>query len=57
MSGVSLTDEYVLAHDALGFTLPELRVISSTAFEHAFLPWPERRALMARVAADPASLT
>lgn len=57
MSGVSLTDEYVLAHDALGFTPLELQTISTTAFEHAFLPWPERRALMARVAADPACLT
>lgn len=57
MSGVSLTDEYVLAHDALGFTWPELKAISVTAFEHAFLPWPERRALLERVANDPASLT
>ncbi len=57
MSGVSLTDEYVLAHDALGFTPAELQTISTTAFEHAFLPWPERLALMARVAADPACLT
>jgi len=57
MSGVSLTDEYVLAHSALGFTPAELQVISATAFEHAFLPWPERRALMSRVAADPACLT
>jgi adenosine deaminase len=57
MSGVSLTDEYVLAHDALGFTPAELQVMATTAFEHAFLPWLERRALMARVAADPACLT
>lgn len=57
MSGVSLTDEYVLAHEALGFTWSELQAISTTAFEHAFLPSEERRALLKRVADDPVSLT
>ena len=56
MSGVSLTDEYVLAHEALGFTGPELQVISNTAFAHAFLPAEERRALLERVANDSVSL-
>jgi hypothetical protein len=28
-----------------------------TGFEYAFLPWPERRALIARARADIASLT
>ena len=45
MSGVSLTDEYWLAHTALGFTRQEIDRIILTAFEHAFLPWPERQAL------------
>lgn len=57
MSGVSLTDEYVLAHDALGFTGPELQVMSIAAFEHAFLPAEERRALLERVAKDTVSFT
>ncbi len=46
MSGVRLTDEYETAHRALGFTLPELESMALTAFEHAFLPWPTRLALL-----------
>lgn len=45
MSGVVLTDEYLLAQQALGFTPSELETMALTAFEHAFLPWPERVAL------------
>ena len=52
MSGVVLSDEYRLAHDALGFTPPELETMALAAFEHSFLPWPERRALLARARAD-----
>ncbi|MES2306898.1 MAG: adenosine deaminase [Gemmatimonadota bacterium] len=55
MSGVSLTSEYHLAHQALGFTLDEMHAMALTAFEHAFLPWPDRLALLARVRADLAS--
>lgn len=46
MSGVTLTDEYVLAQSALGFTPTELATMARTAFEHAFLPWPERLTLL-----------
>lgn len=49
MSGVSLTDEYLLAHQALGFTRTEIDQMILNAFESAFLPWPERQALLARV--------
>jgi adenosine deaminase len=56
MSGVDLTDEYVTAHEALGFSRTELESMALTAFEHAFLPWPERTALLARARADLASL-
>ena len=49
MSGVSLTDEYLLAHQALGFTRAEIDQMILNAFESAFLPWPERQALLARV--------
>ncbi|MBP7621033.1 MAG: adenosine deaminase [Gemmatimonadales bacterium] len=55
MSGVSLTDEYLLAHQELGFTSSELETLALTAFEHAFLPWPERVALRDRAKADLAS--
>ena len=55
MSGVVLTDEYLLAHEALSFTLAELETLAMAAFEHAFLPWPERVALMERVRTELAS--
>ena len=55
MGGVSLTDEYLTAHDALQFTADELETMALTAFEHAFLPWPDRLALLARARADLAS--
>jgi adenosine deaminase len=48
MSGVSLSDEYRLAHTALGFTRGEIDRMILTAFEFAFLPWPERQALLQR---------
>jgi adenosine deaminase len=52
MSGVSLTDEYLTAHRALGFSRTELESMALAAFEHAFLPWPERLALLAQAHAD-----
>jgi adenosine deaminase len=47
MSGVSLTDEYWLAHTELGFTRAEIDRLLLAGFEGAFLPWPERQALAA----------
>ena len=55
MSGVSLTDEYLTAHHALGFSRTDLETMALTAFEHAFLAWPERLALLDRARADLAS--
>ncbi|NOT07838.1 MAG: adenosine deaminase [Gemmatimonadales bacterium] len=49
MSGVYLTDEYWLAHRSLGFTREEIHRMILNAFAAAFLPWPERQALLARV--------
>ena len=57
MGGVSLTDEYVTAQTALGFTAAELEAMALTAFEHAFLPWPERLALLGDARATLASLS
>jgi adenosine deaminase len=56
MSGVALTDEYLTAHRDLGFSRTELESMALAAFEHAFLPWPERAVLLARARADVASL-
>jgi len=52
MAGISLSDEYWLAHTQLGFTRGELDRMILNGFEGAFLPWPERRELLARAAAE-----
>lgn len=52
MSGVRLTDEYWLAHQRLGFTREEIDRMILNAFAGAFLPWPDRQALLARVRAE-----
>ena len=49
MSGVSLTDEYWLAHQSLGFTEEEIHAMILHGFAAAFLPWPERQGLLAGV--------
>lgn len=46
MSGVTLTDEYMHAAVALGFTFPELAVIARNGFESAFASWHERRTML-----------
>jgi len=47
MCGTTLTDEYWLAHTALGFTRAEIDRMILNGFESAFLPWPERQRLIA----------
>ena len=51
MSGVTLTDEYVAAAQHLGFTFDELAVLAIRSFKSAFLPWQERRRLVAEARA------
>ncbi len=46
MSGTTLTDEYVHASRALGFTLPELVHVARNGFASAFVSWHERCALL-----------
>lgn len=52
MSGVSLTDEFWLAHTDLGFTRQEIDRMILHSFAGAFLPWPDRQALLAMVRAE-----
>jgi adenosine deaminase len=52
MSGVTLTDEYWLAHRELGVTRKEIDRMILNGFESAFLPWPERQRLVAEVRAE-----
>lgn len=49
VSGTTVTDEYLLAHEHLGFTMAELQQVARMGFEAAFLPWPEKRELVARL--------
>ena len=46
MSDVTLSGEYALAQGALGLTGEEVRRIARNGFTSAFLPLPERRALL-----------
>lgn len=52
MGGVSLTDEYWLAHRELGFSREEIDDMILTACAGAFLPLPERQALYERVSLE-----
>jgi adenosine deaminase len=49
MAGVSLSDEYWLAHTELGFSREEINQLILNGFESAFLPRPERLDLLSRV--------
>ena len=49
MAGVSLSDEYWLAHTDLGFSREEIDQLILNGFGGAFLPWPERLELLSRV--------
>jgi adenosine deaminase len=52
MAGVSLSDEYWLAHTQLGFSREEIDQLILNAFESAFLPWPARRELVSQVRSE-----
>lgn len=56
MCGVTLSDEYWLAHTELGFTREEIDEMILNGFAGAFLPWPQRRALLEEVRAELADL-
>jgi adenosine deaminase len=48
MSDTTLTDEYALASERLGFTADELSTIALNGFESSFLPLDERHGLIER---------
>ena len=56
MSGVTLTDEYVHASQALGFSFDELARVALNGFESCFLPYEERVRLVARAQSEIATL-
>lgn len=47
MSGTTVTEEYWRAHEHLGFTFDELVEVARMGFDAAFLPWPEKKAMVA----------
>jgi adenosine deaminase len=57
MCGVTLSDEYWLAHRVLGFTREEIDQMILNAFAGAFLPWPERKALLESVSSELRAIT
>ena len=52
MSGVTVTEELWRTQQAVGFRWPELCDIVETGFRAAFLPYQDRRAMLAEVAAE-----
>jgi len=49
MSGTTVTDEFLRAHEHLGFTLDQLAHVALMGFESAFLPWAEKKSLLREV--------
>jgi adenosine deaminase len=47
MTDTTVTDEFLRAHQALDFQWEELCELALMGFESAFLPWPEKTALVA----------
>lgn len=56
MSGTTVTEEYRLAVEHLGFTWADLMTIARMGFESAFLPWPEKKAWLAAFDAEAAGI-
>jgi adenosine deaminase len=56
MSGVTLTDEYMHAAEALDFDFDELARVALNGFESCFLPFEERMQLVAEVQREIAAL-
>jgi adenosine deaminase len=57
MSATTLTDEFLRAHEAFGFTWDELCELTVMAFESTFLPYQERAALAAAAREEVAVLS
>ncbi|HSK19007.1 MAG TPA: adenosine deaminase [Longimicrobiales bacterium] len=52
MSATTMTDEFLRAHEALGFTWDQLCELAVMGFESAFLPYRDKAALVAAVSAE-----
>ena len=47
MSATTVTEEYRVAHESLGLGWDDLVRLARMGFESAFLPWPEKREMLA----------
>jgi len=56
MSDATLSGEYWLAHEVLGFTRSEIDAMLLAGFAGSFLPWPERQVLLDRARSELAEL-
>jgi adenosine deaminase len=56
MSATTVTEEYRRASEYLGFTWEELKELALMSFSSAFLPWPEKQAMLDRVRTEIAEL-
>ena len=56
MSATTVTDEYYLAHSRLGFRRDEIERMILDGFASAFLPYPERMAMVADAKAELAKI-
>jgi len=57
ITDTTVTDELLLAHQHLGFTLDDLKVLIVQGFKSSFLPYREKRELLRRVNDELAELT
>ena len=57
MSGTTLTEEYRLAHEHLGFSWEELKQVALMAFDAAFLPWDEKQRMIGRAKEEMEAIT
>ncbi|MEZ4423087.1 MAG: adenosine deaminase [Gemmatimonadota bacterium] len=57
VSGTTVTEEYVHAHESLGFTWEELVRLARMGFESAFLSWDDKQALLDTFDRDVAALS
>jgi adenosine deaminase len=52
MSATTMTDEFLIAHQALGFSWDQLCELTIMGFQSAFLPYKDKAALVAAVEAE-----
>jgi adenosine deaminase len=57
MSATTMTDEFLIAHQALGFSWDQLCELTIMGFQSAFMPYKDKAALVAAVEAEIAAVT